>query len=155
MESGITIFPYQFLIKTLNSLCELGPTYFKNALNSFAIYFRSVILPFFWEIFHSPLSLDGFFISCVIQGLYYTFGFNFTFNFSKGNIRHRATKYALCIFGSVRYFDVTLLYILRFDFKQLFGILGNNAFKKILQFFLGIEFHRKFSWIENGRRCWH
>ena len=40
MESGMTIFPYQFLIKTLNGLCELGPTYFKNALNSFAIYFR-------------------------------------------------------------------------------------------------------------------
>ena len=145
MESGITIFPYQFLIKTLNSLCELGPTYFKNALNSFAIYFRSVILPFFWEIFHSPLSLDGFFISCVIQGLYYTFGFNFTFNFSKGNIRHRATKYALCIFDSVSCFYVTLLYILQFDFKQIFGILGNNTFKKILQFFLGIELHQKVS----------
>ena len=40
MESGMTIFPYQFLIKTLNGLCELGPTYFKNALNSFVIYFR-------------------------------------------------------------------------------------------------------------------
>ena len=39
--------------------------------------------PFFWEIFHSPLFLDNFFISCVIQGLYYTFGFNFTSFFGK------------------------------------------------------------------------
>ena len=162
MESRMTIFLYQFSIKTSDGLSELGillanfePAYLKNALISIAIWFQSIIAPFFWEIFHSPLFLDEFFISCVIQGLYYTFGFNFTFNFSKGNIRHRATKYALCIFGSVRYFDVTLLYILRFDFKQLFGILGNNAFKKILQFFPGIEFHRKFSWIENGWRCWH
>ena len=58
MESRMTIFPNQFLIKTSNGLCGLGillanfgPVHLKNALNSIAIWFRSIIAPFFWRNF--------------------------------------------------------------------------------------------------------
>ena len=58
MESRMTIFPNQFLIKTSNGLCELGillanfgPAYLKNALISIAIWFQSIIAPFFLRNF--------------------------------------------------------------------------------------------------------
>ena len=59
MESRMTIFLYQFSIKTSDGLSELGillanfgPAYLKNALISIAIWFQSVITPgFFWRNF--------------------------------------------------------------------------------------------------------
>ena len=58
MESRMTIFPYQFSMKTSDDLSELGillanfePAYLKNALISFAIWFQSIITPFFLRNF--------------------------------------------------------------------------------------------------------
>ena len=54
MESRMTIFLYQFSIKTSDGPSELGillanfgPAYLKNALISIAIWFQSIIAPFF------------------------------------------------------------------------------------------------------------
>ena len=58
MESRMTIFLYQFSIKTSDGLSELGillanfgPAYLKNALISIAIWFQSIIAPFFLRNF--------------------------------------------------------------------------------------------------------
>ena len=58
MESRVTIFLYQLLRKNSNGLCEseillanFGPVYLKNAWNSIAIWFRSIVAPFFWRNF--------------------------------------------------------------------------------------------------------
>ena len=58
MESRMTIFLYQFSIKTSDGLSELGillanfgPVYLKNALISTAIWFQSIIAPFFLRNF--------------------------------------------------------------------------------------------------------
>ena len=55
MESRMTIFLYQFSTKTSDGLSELGillanfePAYLKNALISIAIWFQSIIAPFFF-----------------------------------------------------------------------------------------------------------
>ena len=146
----MTIFLYQFSIKTSDGLSEsgillanFGPAYLKNALISIAIWFQSIIAPGgFFEKFFIVHFFQMNFISCMI--LYYNFGFNFTSFLGKHSSQSNQIifkKVGICIFDCVRCFDVTLLYILQFDFKQLYGILGNNTFKKILQSFLGIEFH--------------
>ena len=60
MESRMTIFLYQFSIKTSDGLSKLGillanfePAYLKNALISIAIWFQSIIAPggFFEKFF--------------------------------------------------------------------------------------------------------
>ena len=58
MESRMTIFLYQFSIKTSDGLSELGillanfePAYLKNTLISIAIWFQSIIAPVFFEKF--------------------------------------------------------------------------------------------------------
>ena len=59
IESRMTIFVYQFSIKTSDGLSEsgillanFGPAYLKNALISVAIWFQSIIAPgFFLEKF--------------------------------------------------------------------------------------------------------
>ena len=58
IESRMTIFLYQFSIKTSDGLSELGillanfePAYLKNALISFAIWFQSIIAPVFLRNF--------------------------------------------------------------------------------------------------------
>ena len=55
MESRMTIFLYQFSIKTSDGLSEsgillanFGPAYLKNALISVAIWFQSIIAPVFF-----------------------------------------------------------------------------------------------------------
>ena len=55
MESRMTIFLYQVSIKTSDGLSKLGillanfePAHLKNALISIAIWFQSIIAPFFF-----------------------------------------------------------------------------------------------------------
>ena len=151
IESKMTIFPNKFLInewslRVKNFTRQFWASIFEECIkfncNLVSINNRSIFLEKIFSVHFFQIT----FISCVI--LCYNFGFNFTSflrKYSSQSNQFTLKKGGICIFDCVRYFDVTLLHILQFDFKQLYGILGNNTFKKILQFFLGIEFHRKVS----------
>ena len=106
-------------------------------INNWSVFFETYIIVHFFQITFFYLELSR---ACIILLFLIT-------PLSLGNICHRATKSSLkkLAYAFLTCFDVTPTYILRFEVNQLYGILGNNAFKKILQFFLGIECHRKVS----------